>query len=551
MKNKWSSKQIAIVSAVAVLIFIFGIGLFSTKYTELTEAPMGEADGKAGITAITTGDQEVARAIPNDGIFTMITRSMGSNINPIFASREGEKLVVDIVFEPLARRDKDGVMQPILAKEITYSEDRKTITVKIDTEILFSDGTPINVQDVELSLLLALLTDTVGTHYVAGRVDLLAGNTASLSGIQSIDQETIQITFSDYDIRNEQILEIPIQKGQSFDFSASDLEAYTNELLGIGIGTNAYCVVHNTATEVYLVPNEHYREEILSIDDIRVFDQNIVDVEAMLADQVIDYIYFEAQNTMLNIFLEDERYAVYGKETDTVLGLVVNDSSVPMKNYYIRQAIYEGIDRQELLPTQHWYRYKPTSSVITGHGYLSAVEQLEGDITAAKADFNKGINGLGMEEFYLTLPIIQGNALYETVGEGVEKELSDVGFHVTVKPRSTEAYIDSLYLTNDYDLYLDEVVVPATKEGYETFAIEYFTTFPTTFDQVWEDIAKAVTEEEKIAAYEAAENMMQEHSTFIPVARSQNFIGIAASWEGFSITPYTDAPEDLHKTIYE
>ncbi len=552
LKKELDSKKISICIAVVVAsIVVLLIGLLSKTHLE-ESSPHGVVVGKAGVTEITSGDQDEAKKIADDGVFTMITRSMGQDLNPIYASQEGAKMAVDLIFEPLARRDKDGVMQPILAESISYNDKRDVVTIKIRNDILFSDGTPLTLDDVVLSLLVAVQTGAVGTTYIAGIEAFIDGTTPLPSGLQMLSHDTISITFEAYDLQNEQVLEIPIQKMTAFTLgiSSSNLATYVQEVLGNGIGTNAYQLVENNRTSAYLLGNEYYREPIESITEIQIHDINSVYLEQMIEAQAVDYIYFGSQDTLLQTFIDDLRYAVYGKETTTVIGLMVNDSIVTMKNYYIRQAIHYAIDRRALLPEVHWYRYKPISSLLSGNGYLETDKELESELKKAGELFETGLNYLNKESFYITLPIIAGNELYETVAVGVEKELGQIGIHVNIKPQTTDAYIDSLYLTKDYDLYLEEVTILGTKEDYKNYAYEYFEKIPENFDEIWVDIAKAVTVQEKTEAYEAANQMMQEYSLLIPIARGQDFIGIAASWSGYDISPYTNVPENLHQCVY-
>ncbi|MFI3174737.1 MAG: ABC transporter substrate-binding protein [Bacillota bacterium] len=550
MKIKWNRKTILCICGVLAIGIVIFVGLLSEQIEQ--EVPIGTLEGEAGVVAITKGDPEEAKKIPDDGIFTMVTRSLGFELNPIFASKEGEKMVVDLIFEPLARRDKDGVMQNVLAKKVAYNDTKDVVTITIENDILFSNGTPLTITDVAISLLLGTMTSVVGTEHIAG-VDLFLRDQSSLpSGLQIIDENTLQITFDEYGMQNEQVLEIPIQKASTFDFGATlgDLSSYTQNLLGNGIGTNAYKLKESNGSDVYLVENSNYREPIQSIKDIRIYDVNYVHIDQMIEDQIIDYIYFGSHDAMLNTFIDDVRYAVYGKETSTVIGLMVNETSVPMKYSYVRQAIHHAIDRRTLLPEVHWYRYKPVASVISGNGYLEGDAQLDSEIDKASEIFQVALEYLNMDSFHMTLPIIEGNDLYESVAAGVEKELQQIGVDVHVKPKDVDGYIDSLYLLNDYDLYLEEVNILSTADDYKNFAREYFDEMPAHFDEVFQNIAKAVTTEEKNEAYKKADEMMQEYSLFIPVARSQNFIGIAASWSGYAITPYTDAPENLYKAVY-
>lgn len=107
--------------------------LFCVNYNNNsnTYQSMGTIIGEAGLTAIKYGKNGAESTIKNDGIFTVLVDELGVVLNPVVASTQGEKLIADLVFEPLGKRDADGIMQLILASDVTHDIGNQTMTISV------------------------------------------------------------------------------------------------------------------------------------------------------------------------------------------------------------------------------------------------------------------------------------------------------------------------------------------------------------------------------------------------------------------------------------
>lgn len=98
------------------------------------------------------------------------TLGWGGYGNPLFQST-------------LARRDGDLATELDLASAMTLSEDRRTWTIRLRDDALFSDGTPVTARDVAFTYQTA--------KAAAGPVDL-----AVLEAAEAIDDQTLRLTLS-------------------------------------------------------------------------------------------------------------------------------------------------------------------------------------------------------------------------------------------------------------------------------------------------------------------------------------------------------------------
>lgn len=105
------------------------------------------AIGVAGLFAISCGDDD-------DETLTILYWQAPAIANPYLAGGTKDVDASALILEPLANYDEEGRLAPRLAKEIPtmenggVSEDMTTITWKLKEGIVWSDGTPLTVEDV-------------------------------------------------------------------------------------------------------------------------------------------------------------------------------------------------------------------------------------------------------------------------------------------------------------------------------------------------------------------------------------------------------------------
>ncbi len=69
-------------------------------------------------------------------------------INPLYASSDTERDIVELLFSGLLKHTANGVLQPALASGYSVSEDGTTYTFKLKKGLEWSDGRPLTAEDV-------------------------------------------------------------------------------------------------------------------------------------------------------------------------------------------------------------------------------------------------------------------------------------------------------------------------------------------------------------------------------------------------------------------
>ena len=124
----------------------------------------------AGLFIVSCGDDD------DDETLTILYWQAPTTTNPYLAGGTKDVDASALILEPLANYDEEGRLVPRLAEEIPtvdnggVSEDMTTITWKLKEGILWSDGTPLTVEDIIFTH--RYLCSLPGTEDVCGSVPI-------------------------------------------------------------------------------------------------------------------------------------------------------------------------------------------------------------------------------------------------------------------------------------------------------------------------------------------------------------------------------------------
>ena len=114
---------------------------------------------------------------------------------------DGASLIFsELVYEGLLRFTEDYGVQPGVAKSWETSKDGKTITFTIDDKARFHNGDEITAKDIVVSLNRVLAPESKVYKYydmILGAKEYHSGNTQSVSGINAINKNIVEIRLKD------------------------------------------------------------------------------------------------------------------------------------------------------------------------------------------------------------------------------------------------------------------------------------------------------------------------------------------------------------------
>lgn len=184
--------------------------------------------------------------------------------SPIYASTVDDSYVTDLIFEPLARNNKEGNSEPKVAERWEISPDGKTYTFYLRKGIRFTNGDELTAEDVAFTYTAICDPSYDGTRTDA--VDMLVGfeeykngDAKSVEGIKIIDPYTISFTLKE--VKAPQLVngfEYGIMPKKYYDFPKGEFQKHKDMLLK-PIGSGPYKFVNYKAgQEVQLTANEDY-----------------------------------------------------------------------------------------------------------------------------------------------------------------------------------------------------------------------------------------------------------------------------------------------------
>ncbi len=418
-----------------------------------------------GATPIKIGTEIVEKTEEDETIFRIVTTDLGEKYNPIFASTVGEKLIAELLFEPLAQRNADGIYENVLAKEVHYDEETCVLTVTIKDDIAFANGMSLTSTHVRDSILFAILTSQSGAKYIVGASEFQKNPSTAPSGIKLIDGKTLSIEFMRYELQNLEILETLIQLIPSFTWEEEDFLAYAEEILSYGIGTGAFALDGRNDYQVRLVQNTHYRYPIETIEFVDIFDANAIDLRMELYDGAVDYINVASNSAAKDIILEDEKYNVYGKLQNQTIGVYINPDSPMGGNPTVRAILQTTIDRDALCEGTLSQTLLPVTSILKDTILPNKDAQSMMNFQLVNAHMMALYNevNLHLQEQEVDTPIVLPELPQEIVQEEVVEVVEVEEVHEEVEEVSEEVIVEEVIV--EEVVVAEEVVQEETQQS--------------------------------------------------------------------------------------
>lgn len=316
---------------------------------------MGTLTGCGGGTAAGTATGEAAGTAASDSSIIIGQSSEVANLNPMIQPRTPDSNVQTLIFDYLVIPDENLNYVGDLAKSWDISEDGTVYTFHLNEGVKWHDGEDFTADDVVFTLTaLASPTYTGGNEgrvmSIQGASEYQAGEADSVSGIQKLDDYTVQITLTAPNaaflsnmyvaILPEHILgnEDPGQWGND-DFNRAP------------IGTGKYKFVEwQPGQYISLERNEDYFGTKPSIQNVVVqFGADTTLVAALLNGE-IDVLYNLPSSEIENVNAVNG-VSVYNYEMLSVYYIGLNMLDPALSDLRVRQALAYALDKQTIVST--------------------------------------------------------------------------------------------------------------------------------------------------------------------------------------------------------
>ncbi len=259
-------------------------------------------------------------------------------INPVYASSETERDVVQLLFEGLLTHTSDGELTPELATGYTVNEDRTQYTFTLRRNARWSDGDPITAEDIVWTI--SVLKDPA---YQTGRIAEWLNVTAEKLGPYRVRFTLEEPYYAFPELATTKILPKHIWQDvppQNFHLSPYNVRPVTSGPYTVkDIAQDDLGFI----TEMDLAPNPHYYGEGPYITDValRFFDSRKKLLEASSE--------LDGFSTAAPLLQQPKRLTEYTAHMPRYFALFFNqESAKPLVNKSVRNAIRLAIDKQAL-----------------------------------------------------------------------------------------------------------------------------------------------------------------------------------------------------------
>lgn len=355
--------------------------------------------------------------------------------------------VVDNINDFLLVFDSNGEMQPSLCTS-WEAVDSTTYVYQIRDDAVFSDGTPMTVDDVVYSM------ERIKNPETASDMNWAYANVAS---IEATGEWEVTVKLSKPDATWQYIPATPGCEITSKTYCESKGDDFGNAD-ALTIGTGAYKVESwQTGSEIVLTKNEYYWGEEPYYDKIvyTVISDESSMALAMTSGQ-IDFC-IPASTDLASTYSSGSNCNIYSVDSIGCTLLSFNCSRGQCMDANLRKAIASCVDTVTLLESQMGdYAEAPTASPFGSGLYvldkeewtsrINALDNYDYDLKEAK----KYLEESSYDGSELNLIIIEGNTAYANYAQVIQASCAEIGIKIKIEKVTTSEYYAHAY-GNDLD----------------------------------------------------------------------------------------------------
>ncbi len=362
----------------------------------------------------------------------------GKSFNPYKTESPTNRNLLTLVYDSLFLPSDKYTVEPLIA--ISFTNNEKMLTVSLDPDALFSDGSAIDPSDVVYSFNLAK-----ESAYYKERLNNFSSAAAGVG--------SVTFTLKSADVYAENCLTFPIVK-----YGTGDNDIPT--------GSGRY-TLYKKSGNYHLTANEYStRQEEMATDRISLVPITS-DAGELYLLQTGDLTYFFDD-------LSDGEYTKIRANTTRVslnnmVYLGINSDNKDLKSKKVREALCYAINKASLADSAYsgiaaisdvpfnpaWDVLSNITTSLYDQSPIKAGELLD-EAGYVFAYTNNQYRSKNFEYIELSLLVNSESQPKNKIADMIAKSLRDIGIKVTVSTQPFEEYVSALQKGN-FDLYIGEV----------------------------------------------------------------------------------------------
>ncbi|MGM9470426.1 ABC transporter substrate-binding protein [Pseudarthrobacter sp. YS3] len=312
--------------------------------------------------------------------------------------------VYQAVYDTLIKRDPDGGLSPMLATSWEASDGNKTYTLKLRSDVKFTDGTAFDSASVKANL----------EHFTKANGPL-AGTARSVQTVETPDAATAVIRLSEPDPG------LPYSLANAAGYMASPKALGTDSIKTMPVGSGPYTLdAANTVagSKITYVRNASYWGDKLPYDKVefQVLTDETARLNALKSGQ-IDAAVLNRAATAAEAEGAGLLHKPFEVNWEGIFFFDRDGTKLPqLKDVRVREALTLAIDREALLQAVHLGKGTLTSQTFRP-GTAGYDEALDGKYTYDPDRARQLLKEAGAENLTFTFPIttVFDPAIYDSI----------------------------------------------------------------------------------------------------------------------------------------
>lgn len=524
MKKKEILSGIAVLLTAAVLC---GCGDGKNRENASTEGTQVSAESESE----SSNTLSEGTPIPGGSVVFGMTQDLTS-LDPHQTTLDaGTRDVVFNLYEGLVKPASDGTLVPAVAEKYEISKDAKVYTFTLRDGITFHDGTPVTAEDVKYSI---------------DRYAELQGKDSAFSMLKQVV------------IKDDKTIEVDLNEGYSeflSDLAQAVIIPKGSQPAKKPIGTGPFKFVSYTPGQDIVLEkyDGYWKKGVPSLDRVEFkfisdADTAFMELQAGTVD-ILKYL-TAAQVKSLG----DSQYTIQKGSMNLVQAMFLNNSSGPLSNKKVRQALCYGVNRQQIneflfageshvigshmIPNMKAY-YEPKAETVYSYDPEKAKELLK------EAGYPDG--------FDLEITVPSAYTQHVDTAQIIVDELSQIGVRATIKQVEWSTWLDDVYRGKNFQATVvgfDGTLAPSDwLRKYTTGNSKNFLNFSDPeFDKVFDEAFNTVDETQKAELYKKAQMILADDAASVYIQDPANLVAVSKKFGGYTF--YPTAAEDM-SLIYQ
>ncbi len=460
-----------------------------------------------------------------------LTAAWSANVGPLnpHAYNPNEMFAQVIAYDGLVHFNGKTI-EPALAKSWQVSDDHKTYTFKINTQIKFSDGTPLTAQIIQKNFNAIMHNKDRHSWLISIKL---------LQSWKALDNETFEITLSEpYPLF---LTELSLPRPFRILSPTGFIDPNTDDTTKIAkpIGTGPWVLVESKLG-LYdrFEKNPYYRGEFGDFDELKIYvlpeaNSRILALETGQVD-----ILFGEGNFNLENFVrlsENPKYGAFTSEARLTNMIALNSNRSYTKDINVRKAILHAVNKDIIIQYILKGKEYKADTIFNPHTKYNEQKNIyEYNVTKAKSYLEKAgfkQNGQFVEKdgkiLELNLHYLGIDAKQKAIAEAIQADLLQVGIKLNLKAEEMTIFT-SITKNGEFDLIFNKTWGPPyeptsyigsmLQPSHADYQAQKGLPNKAEIDKNILTIFKTFNEQEFAKLHYAVLNALQESAVYLPIS---------------------------------